>query len=492
MTAIHSGTVERELFIDNQWRAARDGERLDVVDPSDGSVFGSIARGRGADVALAVASARQAFDGDGTADGPWGRTSAPERGRLLARLGRAVEEAADELAALESRDTGKPLRQALADALALARYFEFYAGAADKLHGQTVPYRQGYTVLTLREPYGVTGHIVPWNYPMQIFGRSVGASLAAGNACVVKPAEDACLSVLRVAEMAAACGLPPGALNVVTGLGAEAGEALAAHPGVDHLSFTGSPTTGTRVAQVAAGHHCPVTLELGGKSPQLVFADADLDAALPALVGAIIQNAGQTCSAGSRVLVDRAVHGEVLERLVAAFAGLRAGPAWRDLDLGPLVSRRQQQRVRDVLSEAQSAGIRLAAQGRVVDEAPAGGFYQAPVLLADVPAGHRVEQEEIFGPVLVLTSFETESEAIRLANGTPYGLVAGVWTRDGARQLRLAHRLRAGQVFVNDYGAGGGVELPFGGVKRSGHGREKGFEALYGFTTLKTVALRHD
>jgi aldehyde dehydrogenase (NAD+) len=492
MTAMHPGIIERNLFIDNGPRPALDGERIDVVDPSDGIVFGSIARGRSADVGLAVASARRAFDGDGTADGRWGRTPAPERGRILAGLARAVEGAAEELAALESRDTGKPLRQARADALALARYFEFYAGAADKLHGQTVPYRQGYTVLTLREPHGVTGHIVPWNYPMQIFGRSVGASLAAGNACVVKPAEDACLSVLRVAELAAGCGLPPGALNIVSGLGAEAGEALAAHPGIDHLSFTGSPATGTRVAQVAAAHHCPVTLELGGKSPQLVFADADLDAAIPSLVGAIIQNAGQTCSAGSRVLVEQSIHDEVLERLAVAFSALRAGPAQRDLDLGPLVSLRQQQRVWDALSEAQASGIRFVAQGQIIEDAPAGGFYQAPVLLADVPPGHHIEQEEIFGPVLAVTPFETEAEALRLANGTPYGLVAGVWTRDGARQLRLAHRLRAGQVFINDYGAGGGVELPFGGVKRSGHGREKGFEALYGFTTLKTVALRHD
>ncbi len=492
MTATRPGIVAPDLFIDNGSRPALDGERLDVVDPSDGAVFGSIARGRPADIGIAVASARRAFDGDGTADGRWGRTPPPERGRILARLGLAVADAAGELAALESRDTGKPLRQAHNDALALARYFEFYAGAADKLHGQTVPYRHGYTVLTLREPHGVTGHIVPWNYPMQIFGRSVGASLAAGNACVVKPAEDACLSVLRVAQMAADCGLPPGALNIVTGLGAEAGEALAAHPGIDHLSFTGSPATGTRVTQVAAAHHCPVTLELGGKSPQLVFADADLDAALPALVGAIIQNAGQTCSAGSRVLVEQAIHDELLERLAAAFTDLRAGPAQHDLDLGPLVSRRQQQRVWDALSEAQAAGISFVAQGRIVEDAPAGGFYQAPVLLAGVPPGHRIEQEEIFGPILAVTPFETEAEAIRLANGTPYGLVAGVWTRDGARQLRLAHRLRAGQVFINDYGAGGGVELPFGGVKRSGHGREKGFEALYGFTSLKTVALRHD
>jgi aldehyde dehydrogenase (NAD+) len=347
-------------------------------------------------------------------------------------------------------------------------------------------------VLTVREPHGVTGHIIPWNYPMQIFGRSVGAALATGNACVVKPAEDACLSLLRVAELAAEAGLPAGALNIVTGLGAEAGQALAEHPGVDHLSFTGSTSTGRKVAQAAAQHHCPVTLELGGKSPQLVFEDADLDAALPVLVAAIIQNAGQTCSAGSRVLVHQSLHEALMARLAERFSALRAGPAHADLDLGPLVSRRQLQRVWDFLSDAQTSGLSVAAQGTVVESAPAGGFYQAPVLLDRVPPNNRLFQEEIFGPVLVVTPFADEAQALALANATRYGLVAGVWTRDGARQMRLARALRAGQVFINNYGAGGGVELPFGGVGASGHGREKGFEALYGFTALKTVAIRHD
>jgi aldehyde dehydrogenase (NAD+) len=473
-------------FIDNASVPADEGESLPVVDPSTGSTFAQIARGRASDVDRAVRAARAAFHG------AWGRLSAVERGRLLRRWGDAVEAHADELAQLESRDTGKPLKQARADALALARYFEFYAGAADKLHGQTIPYQDGYTVLTIREPHGVTGHIVPWNYPMQIFGRSVGAALAAGNACVVKPAEDACLSLLRVAALAAAVGFPAGALNIVTGLGPEAGQALAEHPGIDHISFTGSTETGRRVAVAGASHHCPVTLELGGKSPQLVFGDADLDAALPVLVNAIVQNCGQTCSAGSRVLVERPLYEPLLERLAERFSALRAGPASRDLDLGPLVNRRQQQRVWDFLSDAQAGGVPLMAQGEIVEDAPGDGFYQAPVLLRDVPASHRLWQEEVFGPVLAVQAFDDEDEALALANGTRYGLVAGVWTRDGARQMRLARRLQSGQVFVNNYGAGGGVELPFGGVKASGYGREKGFEALYGFTTLKTVAIRHD
>ncbi|WP_043202398.1 aldehyde dehydrogenase family protein [Paraburkholderia acidipaludis] len=476
---------EAKHFIDGAWRAPASGETIAVIDPSDGETFARIARGNAADVDAAVSAARRAFDG------AWGALSAAERGRALARLSALVAQHQETLAHLESRDTGKPLKQARADAAALARYFEFYAGAADKLHGETLPYQAGYTVLTLREPHGVTGHIVPWNYPMQIFGRSVGAALAAGNACVVKPAEDACLSVLRVAALAHEAGLPPGALNIVTGYGHEAGAALAAHAGIDHLSFTGSPQTGKLVARMANENHVPATLELGGKSPQIVFADADFDAALPFLVGAIVQNAGQTCSAGSRVLIERAAYEPLLERLSAAFEALRVGPASADLECGPLISEKQRQRVRAFLDEAAHEGIATAARGRIVPEAPAQGFYEAPALLRDVPPQSRLAQEEVFGPVLAAMPFDDEAQAVALANSTPYGLVAGIWTRDGARQLRIARRVRAGQVFVNNYGAGGGVELPFGGSGQSGHGREKGFEALYGFTVLKTIAIRH-
>lgn len=243
-------------------------------------------------------------------------------------------EHADELTALEQRDCGKPTKQARADAVALARYFEFYAGACDKLHGETIPYLDGYSVLTWREPHGVTGHIIPWNYPMQIFGRSVGGALAAGNVCVVKPAEDACLSLIRVAQLAAEVGFPPGAINIVTGYGHEVGDALARHPGIDHISFTGSPKVGTIIQQVAAERHCPVTLELR-QEPQIIFADADLDAAVPVVLNAIVQNAGQTCSAGSRVLIDSLIYEPLLERLGHAFEKLRVGPAAMDLDVGP-------------------------------------------------------------------------------------------------------------------------------------------------------------
>ncbi|MFX1736362.1 aldehyde dehydrogenase family protein [Paraburkholderia sp. A1RI_3L] len=477
--------IEAKHFIGGEWCPPSNGETIAVLDPSDGKPYSRIARGTAADVERAVQAAQTAFGG------AWGAASAAERGRVLYRLSMLVAACGEELAQIEARDTGKPLKQARADAAALARYFEFYAGAADKLHGETLPYQAGYTVLTVREPHGVTAHIVPWNYPMQIFGRSVGAALAAGNACVVKPAEDACLSVLRVAELAAEAGLPAGALNVVTGYGHEAGAALASHAGIHHISFTGSPQTGKLVAQMAAENHVPVTLELGGKSPQIVFADADLDAALPVLVSAIVQNAGQTCSAGSRVLIERAVYEPLLDRLATAFNTLRVGPWHADLDCGPLINAKQQQRVWDFLSDAQHDGIAMAAHGEVVADAPESGFYQAPTLLRDVPATHRLAREEVFGPVLAAMPFESEDEAVALANGTAYGLVAAIWTRDGARQLRMARRVRSGQMFINNYGAGGGVELPFGGVGHSGHGREKGFEALYGFTVLKTIAIRH-
>lgn len=478
-------SVAAKHFIDNRFVDAPDGATLPMIDPSDGAPFAAIARGASADVDQAVNAAERARDG------AWGRLAPVERGRRLAAVARAVGEHAEELALLEARDCGKPLAQARADASACARYFEFYAGAPDKLHGTTIPYTEGYTVLTLREPHGVTGHVIPWNYPLQIFGRSVGGALAAGNACVVKPAEDACLSLLRVAELAVAAGLPPGALNIVTGLGAEAGAALVAHPGIQHVSFTGSPATGASVAAIAAQRHCPVTLELGGKSPQIVFADADLDAALPAIVNAIVQNAGQTCSAGSRLLVERPRYEALLEALGDKFSRLVAGPALGDHDCGPLIRASQQARVRAFLAAATRDGIAVAASGTIARDAPAGGYYVAPTLLRDVPGRNRLACDEVFGPILAAMPFDDEADAVALANGTDYGLVAGVWTRDGARALRMARAIHSGQVFVNNYGAGGGVELPFGGVRHSGYGREKGFEALYGFTTLKTVVLRH-
>jgi aldehyde dehydrogenase (NAD+) len=474
------------VFIAGRWRVGASRETLPLVNPSDGSTLCDIARGNAADIDAAVAAAQNALDGE------WGRLTAAERGRLLMRLSARVLAAAEDLAQLEAQDVGKPLKQARADAIAMARYFEFYGGAADKVMGETIPFAAGYTALTLREPHGVTGHIVPWNYPMQIIGRSVGAALAMGNACVLKPAEEACLTALAFAQLALEVGLPAGALNVVPGLGEEAGAALSVHGGVAHLSFTGSVAVGQLVQAAAARNTIPVTLELGGKSPQLVFADADLDAALPFLVNAGIQNAGQTCSAASRILVERSRLPEVVQRMAERYRALRVGPAMDDLDVGPLVSARQREIVEGYLGLARDSGLTVAAQATLPRDLPARGHYVAPTLLAPIDAAQRLAQEEIFGPVQVVIPFDDEADAIRIANGTAYGLVAGVWTNNGSRALRVARALKCGQVFINNYGAGGGIELPFGGVKSSGHGREKGFEALYGFSALKTVAIKHD
>lgn len=470
-------------LIGGRWLASQRGGTLPVTDPSTGRQIGVIASGDASDIDLAVAAARVAFDG------PWGQAAASERGRVLSRLGRLVEEHIEGLAVLEARDVGKPLGQARADARALARYLEFYGGAADKLMGETIPYLAGYTVYTLREPHGVCGHVIPWNYPMQIIGRSVGAALAAGNTCVLKPAEEASQTALAFADLAMEAGLPPGVLNVVPGLGEVAGAALVSHPDIDHISFTGSVAVGRLIQSAAAEAVVPVTLELGGKSPEIVFEDADLERALPFLVRPGVQNAGQTCSAASRILVHRSRFDEVVEEMAGVYRSMRAGPALDDLDLGPMISGGQKAIVEGYLKAG--ADVTEVARGQVVDDAPSGGHYLAPVLFADVPATHRLAQEEIFGPVQVVIPFGDEAEAVSIANGTGYGLVAAVWTRDGARSMRMARLLRAGQVFLNNYGAGGGVELPFGGVGLSGHGREKGFEALYGFTRLKTVAAYH-
>jgi aldehyde dehydrogenase (NAD+) len=477
--------ITTDLLIGGGWSAPAERGDLPVIDPSVGQAIAKIGRGTARDIDGAVSAARKA------AEGAWGRMAPAERGRLLLKLAQGVADNHESLARAEAVDTGKPLKQARADIIALARYFEFYGGAADKLHGATLPYLDGYTVLTLREPLGVTGHIIPWNYPAQIFGRSVGASLAVGNACVVKPAEDASLSILMVGQMALDAGFPPGALNIVPGLGEEAGAALAGHPGIDHISFTGSPEVGTLVQQAAARNHRPATLELGGKSAQIVFADADQEAALPFIVGGIVQNAGQTCSAGSRLVLDERIYDEFTSRVAERFRALQVGPSDRDLDVGPVINAQQKKRVSSYLELGRREGLTVLGEGRIVPNVPPEGYYVTPTIFGDVPPDHRLAQEEVFGPVLSVIRFTDEADAIRVANGTPYGLVAGVWTKDGGRQMRLARALQAGQVFVNNYGAGGGVELPFGGYKHSGHGREKGFEALYGFTQLKTIAVRH-
>lgn len=481
-----SPVSEYHCIIDGEQMAAADSRLIDMLAPSDGRVFATVPRGSAHEIDLAVDSARKAFE-----EGPWSGFSALERGRCLLRLAELIGQNKTKLANLEARDTGKPLVQAQADIEALARYFEFYGGAADKISGETIPTQEGFLALTLREPHGVIGGIIPWNYPAQIAGRVTGAALAMGNTLVLKPAEDAGLSVIRMVELALEAGVPPGVLNVVTGMGDEAGMALAGHPDIDFLSFTGSPEVGAFVQAAAAGNHVGCTLELGGKSPQILFADADLEEALPVIVKAILQNGGQTCSAGSRLLVEDTIWEEVVSGLEVTFRGLVAGPHDGNYDLGPMISAKQQQRVERFAEQASEDGIFQLAMGSIAEEAPETGFYVQPRLYGPVPTDHPLAIDEVFGPILSLIPFEDEEHAVLAANASRYGLVAGVWTLDGKKALRVAKAVRSSQVFINAYGAGGGVELPFGGVKKSGHGREKGLEALYEFSATKAIVFNH-
>ena len=473
------------MFIGGRWVAPQGGETIPVVAPADGKTYDAVGRGTSHEVDMAVAAARK------SQSGAWGKMNATERGRILMKIGQRVLDQVDSMAAIEARDTGKPMTTARNDIIVLARYFEYYGSAADKIHGEVIPFLDGYAVTLLREPYGVTAHIIPWNYPAQMLGRTLAPALAMGNSTVLKPAEDTSLSALKFAEIAAECGLPEGALNVVTGYGHEVGAALTAHPGINFATFTGSNEVGTMVQQATAINAVKCVLELGGKSPQIVFADADLDRALPIIVKAIIQNAGQTCTAGSRLLVERKVYDEFLARVADAFKQVRVGTPEMDLDCGPLMNGSQLKRVMGFVDAAKRDGVPVLAEGQLAADLPSGGFYARPTLFGPVPRNNALAREEVFGPVLAAFPFDDEADAIALANGTDYGLLAAVWTENGERQQRVAKAVQAGQVFINCYGAGGGVELPFGGTKKSGHGREKGLIALEEMSTTKTLVQWH-
>jgi aldehyde dehydrogenase (NAD+) len=477
--------IVNQLFIAGEWQSPEEDQSLPVIAPATGEEYARIARGKQADVERAVTAARVALEGS------WGKVSALERGRILLRISQRVSASAEELAQIEAKDTGKPLSTARNDIQVLARYFEFYGGAADKTHGEVIAFNAGYNALLVREPLGVTAHIIPWNYPAQMVGRSIAPALAMGNAVVLKPSEDACMTPLRVAAIAAECGLPPGAFNVITGLGQEAGAALSAHPGIAFVTFTGSNEVGAMVQTAAAKNYVKVSLELGGKSPQVIFDDADLDRALPIIIRAISQNAGQTCVAGSRLLVQRSIYDQFVARVAEQFAKISVGTPEMDRDCGPLINRPQLERVQGYIERAKKDGIPVLAESPLDPSLPKGGFYASPTLFGPVPVDNPLAHEEVFGPVLATFPFEDEADAIRLANGTPYGLLAALWTENGGRQLRVAKAIRAGQVFVNCYGAGGGVELPFGGVKKSGHGREKGLLALEEMSSPKTIVQFH-
>jgi aldehyde dehydrogenase (NAD+) len=473
-------------FINGKWAAGSSGETTPAIDPSTGKEYGRIALGTVEDIDTAVRAARHAFD-----EGAWGKLTAAERGRLLQKFALLIQDHREELARIEAKDTGKPMTVARNDADAAARYFEYYGGAADKVYGNTIPYLNNHFVAVVREAKGVTGHILPWNYPMQMFGRTLAPSLAAGNATILKPAEAASASILRLAELASEAGLPDGAINVVTGPGSKIGPALAGHHGVDFISFTGSPEVGQLIQKTAADNYINCTLELGGKSPQVVFSDADFDIAIPTILRAIIQNSGQTCSAGSRVLVQRTIYDDFMQRLGDAFGKVRVGSPDMDFDCGPIITSRQRKTVQRFIDKAKADGIPLIAEGTIAEGVDPDGFFVRPSLFGPVPHSNSLAQEEVFGPVLAALSFEDEDDAVRIANGTEFGLVAAAWTRDGGRQMRMSKRLRAGQVFINCYGAGAGIELPFGGTGKSGHGREKGLVALDDYTNLKTVVIQH-
>jgi len=472
------------LFIDGGWHPARSGRTMASFDPGSGRPFLEFAAGGAEDVADAVAAAARAQAG------PWRDAKPAERGRILNRAAALLRVDAVRFAVAESLDCGKPVGEALGDVRGAARAFEYYAGAADKLEGASIPLGRDYLAFTVNEPVGVTAHVVPWNYPVSTTARSLAPALAAGCTAVVKPAEQTPVTALMLAALLTDAGLPDGVVNVVTGTGAEAGAALVADPRVRHITFTGSGATGCRVMQAAAPNVTSLTLELGGKSPVVVLADCDMEAALAGVLGAIFENAGQICSAGSRLVIERSIHAEFVEKLVARTRALTLGHGLRNPQVGPLNSAAHLAKVAGYVDDARTHGVEIVAGGRVTADPETGrGWFFEPTILDDVDAGDRVVQEEIFGPVLAVQVVDGVEAALAAANGTPYGLVAGIYTRDIGKALALARDIDAGQIYINEYFAGG-IEVPFGGNKLSGFGREKGFRALDAYCKVKSVAAR--
>ncbi|MCW5684066.1 MAG: aldehyde dehydrogenase family protein [Pseudolabrys sp.] len=469
----------RNLLIDGRPVMALSGRTFETLDPATEDVIAVVAEADQHDVDLAVAAARRALEG------PWGRMRAADRGRILNKLADLIEQHGEEIAALESRDAGKPisavLRQDLPAALDTLRY---YAGFADKINGQVVPARPDALTYTVREPVGVVAAIVPWNFPLMIGMWKIAPALACGCTVVLKPAEITPLSALRIGELSLEAGLPPGVFNIVPGFGHSAGQALVDHPDVDKVTFTGSPAVGRQILAGAAGNLKRVTLELGGKSANVIFADADLDAAVKAAASGIFFNTGQVCSAGSRVLVQDAVYDEVVERLAARAKGVRVGaPSNRATAMGPIVSQAQMQRVLDYVDIGVKEGATLVTGGARVGNR---GYFVSPTVFADVGHDMRISQEEIFGPVVSVVRFSDEADALRKANGTRYSLAAGVWSRDIGRVHRFAKAVKAGTVWINTYGYTD-VRLPWGGARDSGFGREHGDAAIENFTEPKAV-----
>jgi betaine-aldehyde dehydrogenase len=473
---------EEGLWIAGGRVPARSGRYAAVVNPATGEVLARVAEGGVEDVGAAVAAARQAFE-----HGAWRRATAAERARVLLQLAERLRAAAEELAALESRSVGKPIQEARAEIEMGAACCQYYAGLIPAFGGHTVPLGAPGTGLTFREPVGVCGLIVPWNFPFAITTWKVAPALALGNSVVIKPASATPMTALRLAELAADAGVPPGVLNVVPGPGSEAGSALAQHPDVRKIAFTGSTQVGSEVMRLAAGDVKRVSLELGGKSASLIFADADLEKAGSSVSGSF-GNAGQDCCARSRILVERPVYEEVVERFVARTRALRVGDPLQDsTEMGSLISREHRERVHGYVRRGVEEGATLCTGGEALRGEPfdRGSFY-APAVFRDVTPDMTIAQEEIFGPVVSILPFDGEEEAIRMANATLYGLSGSLWTRDLARALRVVRAVETGVLSVNS-GWSVHLEMPFGGVKRSGFGRELGLPALDHYSEWKSV-----
>ncbi|MGF1627912.1 MAG: aldehyde dehydrogenase family protein [Kiloniellaceae bacterium] len=471
-------------FIDGAFCEAAAGRIMESQDPGRAEPFAVFARGDAADVDTAVQSARKAFEG------VWRDTPAAERGRVLYRAAELIRDDAARLAVVESLDSGKPLGEAAGDVRSAARAFEYYAGACDKLQGDTFPIGPAYLGYSIHEPVGVTAQIVPWNFPISTAARGIAPALAAGCAVVVKPAEQTPFTALLLADILNQAGLPPGVCNVVTGTGAEVGAPLAAHAGVDHITFTGSVATGTQVMKAAAETVTRVILELGGKSPVVVMKDCDRQRALDGVMGAIFENAGQICSAGSRLIIERALHDDFVEALCRRAEKLTLGHGLRNPQLGPVNSADQLARISGFIERARHRGAEIATGGAAtVDRETGRGWFYQPTIVDHCEPDDEVVREEVFGPVLTVQIAEDAEHALALANDSQYALVAGVYTGDFTLAHRMAHRLDAGQVYINEYFAGG-IEVPFGGNKKSGFGREKGLEGLLSYCRTKSVAAR--